>query len=95
MIKTSRLIEGILTYLNALLILDLARKTFEDKAYMAVIIIAILTLLIIFLHNSRESSKSTATRKQVDESESGSSLPFQIIPLTMPLPSRTQKVRST
>lgn len=56
MIKVQHLIEGVLTYLNALLILDLAREVFKNNIHIAVVIVAIVTLLIVFLYNARKTT---------------------------------------
>lgn len=40
------MLEGVLTYVNAFLILDLARELFKGRPFVALIIIAIVTILI-------------------------------------------------
>lgn len=48
---THRAIEGVLTYLNAFLILDFARIQFKDNPGLAVAITIVVTLIIFyFLH---------------------------------------------
>jgi uncharacterized PurR-regulated membrane protein YhhQ (DUF165 family) len=59
MIKVARLVEGTLTYLNALLILDLARASFSNRIHIAVVIVAIVTLVIILMYNSHSHARES------------------------------------
>jgi hypothetical protein len=43
-----RTIEGILTYLNAFLILDLARSTFKGNLLMGVVIMLIISIIVFY-----------------------------------------------
>lgn len=46
---TLRTIEGVLTYLNAFLMLDLARHIFAESPAIAVVIIIIATIITYYL----------------------------------------------
>lgn len=43
-----RTVEGVLTYLNAFLILDLSRNLFHDRPELAVLTIVIITIILYF-----------------------------------------------
>jgi uncharacterized PurR-regulated membrane protein YhhQ (DUF165 family) len=55
-------LEGTLTYLNAFLILDLARARYKDQPGLAVIVTLVITIIILyFLHIYKEHTASGAS----------------------------------
>lgn len=46
---THRAIEGILTYLNAFLLLDFARSSFKERQGTGVVVMIVITILIFYL----------------------------------------------
>jgi uncharacterized PurR-regulated membrane protein YhhQ (DUF165 family) len=51
-----RALEGVLTYLNAFLILDLTRHLFKDQPWLAVIVIAICTIIVFAMMRARDAA---------------------------------------